>query len=72
MHNIIACSVFAILLGNGLSAAVPNPVVTGPIPATAPPGDPSHNYPFFTTTVDLASQGYIEQEFWFCCKLELS
>lgn len=27
-------------------AAVPNPTVTGPVAATAIPGDPSHNYPF--------------------------
>jgi hypothetical protein len=25
--------------------AVPTPLVTGPIPATASPNDPSHNYP---------------------------
>ena len=65
MHNIIASVVFAILLGAGLSATVPNPVVIGPIPATAPPGDPSHDYPFFSTTVNLASHGYVEQEFFF-------
>jgi hypothetical protein len=44
--------------------AVPNPIVTGPLPASAPPGDPSHNYPFFSTTVDLAKAGYIEEEFF--------
>jgi alpha/beta hydrolase family protein len=65
MQKIIASVVFAILLGAGLSAAVPNPVVIGPIPATVPPGDPSHDYPFFSTTVNLASHGYIEQEFFF-------
>ncbi len=43
---------------------VPNPTVIGPIPATAAPGDPSHNYPFFSTMVDLASVGYIEEEFF--------
>jgi Alpha/beta hydrolase domain len=47
------------------AAAVPNPTVIGPIPATAPPGDPSHNYPFFSTTVDLAKVGYAEEEFFF-------
>jgi hypothetical protein len=45
-------------------AAVPNPIVTGPIPATASPGDPWHNYPFLSTTVDLASRGYVEEEFF--------
>jgi hypothetical protein len=46
-------------------ASVPNPLVTGPIPLTAPPGDPSHGYPFFSTTVDLASYGYVEEEYFF-------
>ena len=47
------------------AAAVPNPNVTGPVPAKAEAGDPSHDYPFFCTTVDLASQGYVEEEFFF-------
>jgi hypothetical protein len=47
------------------AASVPNPKVTGPIPATAAPGDPSHDYPFFATTVDLASYGYVEEEYFF-------
>jgi len=46
-------------------ALVPNPLVTGPIPATVTPGDPSHRYPFFSTPVDLASRGYLEEEFFF-------
>lgn len=45
--------------------SVPNPTVTGPIPATAVPGDSSHDYPFFSTNVDLASRGYIQEEFFF-------
>lgn len=48
-----------------VAASVANPVVTGPIPASATPGDPSHSYPFFSTTVDLASGGYVEEEFFF-------
>jgi hypothetical protein len=31
--------------------SVPNPVVTGPIPANAPPGDPSHDYPQLATSL---------------------
>jgi len=45
-------------------AAVPNPTVTGPIPATATPGDPSRNYPFFASQFDLKARGYVEQEFF--------
>src|SRR5690348_2612968 len=47
------------------SAAVPNPTVTGTILSLAAPGDPSHNYPFFSTTVDLAKVGYVEEELFF-------
>ena len=57
----------ALLLGfycNTGLAGVPNPTVIGPIPATAPPGDPSHGYPFFSTTVDLAAYDYVEEEFF--------
>jgi hypothetical protein len=44
--------------------AVPNPIVTGPIPATAPLGDPSHNYPFFATNWIPPDSGYVEEEFF--------
>lgn len=45
-------------------ANVPNPTVTGPIPVNVPLGDPSHDYPQFATQLDLASYGYIEEEFF--------
>ena len=41
-----------------------SPTVTGPIPAPAPVGDPSHQYPFFAALEDLKGRGYIEQEFF--------
>lgn len=44
--------------------SVPNPIVTGPIPATVAPGDPSHNYPFFSTNIELAGRGYVEEEYF--------
>jgi len=43
-------------------AKVPSPTITAPIPATVTPGDPSRDYPFLETDVDLASYGYVEQE----------
>jgi hypothetical protein len=46
------------------SSAVPNPTVVGPIPATVAPGNPAHDYPFFATNLDLASQGYVEEEYF--------
>jgi hypothetical protein len=45
-------------------ASVPNPIVIGPIAATAAPGDSSHDYPFFSTPLDLASLGYVEEEYF--------
>lgn len=50
--------------GTIAAAAVPDPTVTGPIPATVAPGDPAHDYPYFATQFDLASRGYTEQEFF--------
>lgn len=44
---------------------VPSPTVTGPIASAAAPGDPSRAYPFLSTPVDLASRGYVEEEFFF-------
>jgi hypothetical protein len=42
---------------------VPPPTVEGPIPAVTP-GDPSRNYPFIATSIDLAARGYVEEEFF--------
>jgi hypothetical protein len=47
------------------SLSVPNPTVIGPIPATVAPGDPAHDYPFFTTQHDIYRRRYTEQEFFF-------
>ena len=43
--------------------AVEFPAVEGPI-ASATPGDPSRNYTFLATPVDLAARGYVEEEFF--------
>src|SRR6185369_6337698 len=45
-------------------AAVPNPSVSGPVPATAIPGSQMHDYIFFASNHDLASYGYVEEEFF--------
>jgi hypothetical protein len=47
---------------------VPNPLIEGPIPGTAP-GDPlssvlEETYPFFSTYVDLAGSNWVEEEFY--------
>ena len=63
--NIVGVAlVLAFVYANTSLAGVPNPTVVGPIPATAAPGDPSHNYPFFSTTVDLAAYDHVEEEFF--------
>jgi hypothetical protein len=38
--------------------------ITGPIPSTAPPGDPSRNYVFYATPFNLKKAGYEEQEYF--------
>jgi hypothetical protein len=38
--------------------------ITGPIPSKAKPGDPSHDYVFYSTPYDLKKAGYEEQEFF--------
>jgi len=45
-------------------AETPNPTVSGPIKAAGLPGVAAHNYPFFATNHDLASLGYVEEEFF--------
>ena len=50
------------------AVAAGSPVVTGPIPG-APPGNPAspvleETYPFFSTWLDLAASGYVEEEFY--------
>ena len=69
-----ALAVVSVVLGCTLcgppgAGAVPNPTVTGPIPANATPGDPSHDYPFFSFAPQLAAlkgpHDYVEEEFFF-------
>ncbi|WP_243712530.1 alpha/beta hydrolase domain-containing protein [Actinomadura sp. 6K520] len=54
--------------GTAHARGAPGTVVEGPIPG-APPGDPSSpdvddTYPWMATNADLASLGYVEQEFF--------
>src|SRR2546425_13348500 len=55
-------------VGGALCAAdrveIATPSVTGPIKWTAKAPDPSHGYTFNPTYLDLASKGYIEEEFF--------
>ncbi|QRP47630.1 alpha/beta hydrolase domain-containing protein [Amycolatopsis sp. FDAARGOS 1241] len=38
--------------------------ITGPVPSHAKPGDPSHDYVFYSTPFDLRKAGYEEEEFF--------
>jgi Alpha/beta hydrolase domain len=56
---------FAMALAAALATAeIPDPTVTGPIAASAIPGDASHNYVFFASDHPLAVNGYVEEEFF--------
>ena len=46
-------------------ADVPNPKVSGPIPARVQPGDKSHDYPWMATIHPISQAGYVEEEFFF-------
>jgi len=61
--DLISAALFFALSAS--AGSVPSPKVTGPIPANAQPGNPSHDYPFFSSVVDLASHGYVEGEYFF-------
>jgi hypothetical protein len=52
------------VLSTSAGAAVPNPAVTGPVVVSGIPGNTAHDYPFFATNHDLATHGYIEEEFF--------
>ena len=41
-----------------------SPEVTGPVPNTTPLRHQDHGYPYNATPVDLAKQGYVEEEFF--------
>src|SRR4051812_47427588 len=66
MHGAMCALLVGVTLGlvTVAHAAVPNPVVTGPIAQPAAPGDPSHNYIFFSSNHELAARGYVEEEFF--------
>jgi hypothetical protein len=46
-------------------AEVPNPKVSGPVPARVQPGDRSHDYPWMATIHPIAQAGYVEEEFFY-------
>jgi hypothetical protein len=63
LHALSLLSI-AVLAAAPAAAEVPAATLIGPIPENAAPGDPSHDYPFFTPVEDLSDVGYVEQEFF--------
>jgi len=61
----IVLIVVALLAVPAFAGSVPNPTVSGPIPAPDIPGTPTHNYTFFSSNHDLATHGYVEEEYFF-------
>jgi len=73
---LLASAIAAVLVGGAVPAApaapagaqaAPGAMVEGPLPGTVPGDrlapDVEDTYPWFSTTVDLAGAGYVEQEF---------
>jgi hypothetical protein len=54
----------AVAHGASVQAQATSPTVIGPIAVNAQPGDPSHDYPYFTPDFDLREYGYVEEEFF--------
>jgi hypothetical protein len=60
---IVVATLALLALAAPAAAQVPDPTITGPVPSTAIPGQPSHDYIYFATSHDLAIHGYVEEEF---------
>jgi hypothetical protein len=60
---VVFCAAVAFAMPAALGAAS-DPTVTGPVAAEGIPGNPAHNYPFFATNHELATRGYVEEEFF--------
>jgi hypothetical protein len=62
---VVAAVTWAALATSAVQAAVPNPLVSGPIPAGAPPGSATRDYPWMATMHSLSAVGYVEEEYFF-------
>lgn len=64
---LVVLSILAGIAGSAspaVAGSVPSATLVGPIAENAPPGDPSHDYIFFTPIEDLADYGYVEEEYF--------
>jgi hypothetical protein len=53
----------AVARAQNTNVVIQPPTVTGPIAVTTPLRSPDHGYPYNATPLDLAKQGYVEEEF---------
>src|SRR5262245_59130044 len=62
----IACVVVigAVPRAQNTNVVIQPPTITGPIALTTPLRGPDHGYPYNATPIDLAKQGYVEEEFF--------
>src|SRR4051812_48064405 len=63
MKTIVGSVLIVLVLAAG-GRAGSGPLITGPVASPGIPGAPAHNYTFFATNHDLASHGYVEEEFF--------
>jgi len=62
----IACVfvIGAVPRAQNTNVVIQPPTVSGPIAMTTPLRSPDHGYPYNATPIDLAKQGYVEEEFF--------
>ena len=60
----IAIASMAIWSAAPAAAEVPAATLIGPVPENVEPGDPSHDYTYFTPVEDLSDFGYVEEEYF--------
>jgi hypothetical protein len=62
----IACVVVIVAVprAQNTNVVIQPPTVTGPIALTTALRSPDHGYPYNATPIDLAKQGYVEEEFF--------
>ena len=63
-RSLALCALMALLTPGLARGETPNPTVSGPVKAVGLPGVAAHNYPFFASNHNLASYGYVEEEFF--------
>ncbi|MFM1895479.1 MAG: hypothetical protein RLZZ385_553 [Pseudomonadota bacterium] len=61
--GLLTCTALVLGISTQLFAQVPDATISGPIEATAP-GDPSRNFIYNASAIELAAAGYVEEEYF--------